>query len=827
MPRQSSDDDRPMGLKFTRNNFFSFSKGEVKRTPSSAKRYEEKESSNRDSDASFTQLSPIASPTIPTRSPFRIRDSQASAQNMSQSNNSQYNMHQNNNHHYNNNAQNTSSSSSNYNNSNYSNNNYNKNNSNSNNKNIITSSSHVKEPSTYSISSDSSSVSTDDDLTHELESIWKLKSSKATSSQEIQKKAFSSDDMLMQLLVSHAVVDSRDFKVLSFEEFEELKQNYARLKNQVQVSTSKLQLDKKIQETSHTLTQLSSPTHHYRESVLILRDEALEADKQVASLSERLNQLKEEEAQAQYKILQHTAGVLALGLHKLEKQKNNSQGGHQHHYVVKQEEETGHVDQEQVDRLKSELQQMTHSLNALLKRHNLDEQESSAELVLDRIEDRLDAYKADTKQLEKKVEAAEERIRLESMAGKKMEIQLKAIQDKRDAAEQRIHDLQSEIELLKEEATAKSNSNNKFDMDLESLQADMNNLNFEDDSNNNQKITDLESELEATVDHLHRVQAELKSGQTELGTLKIMISDLEVASSKAQSQATVYQNREKALKVEMEQYRDEVFGLRAEKEKWEKTMKRQTYMQMMDNSGPSLTEKFEQQLEEQEQEYRAQLKEQAAFLDKTSRQCESLQQEHDKLTATCQDLEDLIRDKTRALDARDVQITRLEQEMKQQQQQRPSTVDGATARNMKELQDAFSVKEAQWIEQSAAMEANFEGIMREFDRLTGTAMEFETDKMNYERRIEALSSQVKTLETDLNEEKVKNLGFQGDTPTTASLRREFRKMINDIKADHERVLEREADEKKKLEKQLKDLKHEKEMSRYERVNIGVQTLFIA
>jgi hypothetical protein len=82
----------------------------------------------------------------------------------------------------------------------------------------------AKEPSTYSISSDSSSVSTDDDLTHELESIWKLKSSKVTLSQEIQKKSFSSDDMLMQLLVSHAVVDSRDFKVLSFEEFEALKQ---------------------------------------------------------------------------------------------------------------------------------------------------------------------------------------------------------------------------------------------------------------------------------------------------------------------------------------------------------------------------------------------------------------------------------------------------------------------------------------------------------------------------------------------------------------------------------------------------------------------------
>jgi DNA repair exonuclease SbcCD ATPase subunit len=562
---------------------------------------------------------------------------------------------------------------------------------------------------------------------------------------------------------------------------------------------------------------------------LILRDEALEADKKVALLSEKLNQLKEQEAQVQYQILQHTAGVLALGLHKLEKQKSTQGAGAGGHYVAnKESQHTGQVDHEHVDRLQSEIQQMTHSLNALLKRHDQDELNTmpTAELVLDRIEQRLNAYKADTKQLENKVEAAEERIRLENMAGKKMEIQLKAIQDKRDVAQQKIHDLESEIEKLHEAAAQKTSNNTNFDFNLESLQADMNNLNFEDDSN--QKMTDLESELDTTVQHLHRVQAELKGGQAELGTLKIMISDLEVASSKAQSQATVYQNREKALKSEMEQYRDEVFGLRSEKEKWEKTMKRQTFMQMMDNNGPSMTEKYEQQLEEQEQEYRAQLKEQAAFLDKTSRQCESLQQEHDKLATTCKDLEDLIRDKTRALDARDVQITRLEQEKKQEmkQEMKHSPVDGATARSMKELQDAFSTKEAQWIEQSAAMEANFEGIMREFDRLTGTAMEFETDKMNYERRIESLTGQVKTLETNLNEEKVKNLGFQGDTPTTASLRREFRKMINDLKADHERVLEREADEKKKLEKQLKDLKHEKDMSRYERVNIGVQTLFM-
>ena len=150
--------------------------------------------------------------------------------------------------------------------------------------------------------------------------------------------------------------------------------------------------------------------------------------------------------------------------------------------------------------------------------------------------------------------------------------------------------------------------------------------------------------------------------------------------------------------------------------------------------------------------------------------------------------------------------------------------------SMGQIQSEFALREAAWIEQSAAMEANFEGILKEFDRLTGTAMEFENDKANYERRIEMLTQEVKHLEASLQEEKTKNLGFDKvtDTPTTASLRKEFRKMINDMQLEHQRALEKEAEEKKQLEKQLKDLKHEREMARYERINKGVQTpLFIS
>lgn len=99
MQSKSSDDDRPMGLKFTRTNFFSFPKKDnqspLKTVPPSQherttpppmmnlkKDYDDHRSSNSSgaSQASFPSP-PVLSPTLPARSPFRIRDSQASAMN--------------------------------------------------------------------------------------------------------------------------------------------------------------------------------------------------------------------------------------------------------------------------------------------------------------------------------------------------------------------------------------------------------------------------------------------------------------------------------------------------------------------------------------------------------------------------------------------------------------------------------------------------------------------------------------------------------------------------------------------------------------------------
>ncbi|KAG1442788.1 hypothetical protein G6F56_010924 [Rhizopus delemar] len=69
MPRQTVDDDnRPMGLKLARTNFYNYPKKEpIKQSPN-----EDKHSRSS------------LSPTLPIRSPFRIRDSQASARKSAQ-----------------------------------------------------------------------------------------------------------------------------------------------------------------------------------------------------------------------------------------------------------------------------------------------------------------------------------------------------------------------------------------------------------------------------------------------------------------------------------------------------------------------------------------------------------------------------------------------------------------------------------------------------------------------------------------------------------------------------------------------------------------------
>ncbi|KAI9491212.1 hypothetical protein BDB00DRAFT_834342, partial [Zychaea mexicana] len=312
--------------------------------------------------------------------------------------------------------------------------------------------------------------------------------------------------------------------------------------------------------------------------------------------------------------------------------------------------------------------------------------------------------------------------------------------------------------------------------------------------------------------------------QDQVAGLQASLAEMEVRCTRAESEAAASASREIAADARLEQYQAEASALRAEKQRWERALKRESVLQMMEGGSDSFKAKYEQQLEEMRQEYEAELQEQRALLAKTTRAQQHVEADRDKMSSVCKDLEDLIRDKSRTIDARDIRINQIEDELKQLRQQGRSMLNNE---ELSKAQKAFTEREEAWLAQSASMETNFEGIMKEFERLTMSAMEFETDRMKYEQRIEQHSRDIERLEAELTEEKINKLGYDAkEGPTTASLRKEFRQLVNDMKSKQQKMLDRELEERKRLEGRLKDMKHELESKRYERVNQSVQTYFV-
>ncbi|ORY95960.1 hypothetical protein BCR43DRAFT_317925 [Syncephalastrum racemosum] len=521
------------------------------------------------------------------------------------------------------------------------------------------------------------------------------------------------------------------------------------------------------------------------------------------------------EATLRRQLLEHNACVLQQGIRGYEKRNTGKNLGYS------KQQSSQHLDAQS----QFALQQLLGSLNKLAQRYGLlrgdsdDRLNSYAEAgkhsapaahassLLTGIEEQFEQYKQHIRDLERESKSNDEKQRLESISRKKYELQLRAMQEKKEAAEARCKELESSPGR-----NFARTANGSLSMGP---------------SMSKQEEDDLRRQLSDSQDNARQARDELERANEEASKLRSFVADLEVKLSKAESRAATAESKLETLENEMKQYRDEAAELRAEKQRYERVLKRESVMQMVEGGSETIRVKYEQQLEEQREEYEAQLHEQTALLNKTTHAKQQLESDRQKLEAICKDLEDLIRDKARIVDARDVRINELEAELQQARKAKGDIVD--RSKILHEAQIAFSKREDAWLAQSESMEVNFEGILKEFDRLTGTAMEFETDRMRYEKRIEELSRQVQEMEASLTEHRINKLGHnsEGEPPTTASLRREFRKLVNDIKSDHQQIMEREMKERKELENRLKDLKHEREMTRYERVNKGIQTYFMA
>ncbi|KAI0751125.1 Up-regulated during septation-domain-containing protein [Daedaleopsis nitida] len=124
------------------------------------------------------------------------------------------------------------------------------------------------------------------------------------------------DDLLMSLLASEAIVDSRGFDILSAEEVEDLKKEYQVLSSRLVALKKKLTLETKIRDAASSLSKANST---YK-SVSKQTSEQLEnANRKVDLAQKELWRISEKAGEINRKLLEHRAGVLSYSVRSMEK----------------------------------------------------------------------------------------------------------------------------------------------------------------------------------------------------------------------------------------------------------------------------------------------------------------------------------------------------------------------------------------------------------------------------------------------------------------------------------------------------------------------------
>ncbi|KAF9574456.1 hypothetical protein EC968_006440 [Mortierella alpina] len=124
-------------------------------------------------------------------------------------------------------------------------------------------------------------------------------------------------DITMQILISQAAVDAKGFEVLIPQTVESIKRHHATLSSRIAALTARLSLESKIREAAQSLLTLHADNKKLARQA---SDHLEAANRKVDQVATELWKLTQLAADLQRTLLQHTSGVLALGVVRLEDQ---------------------------------------------------------------------------------------------------------------------------------------------------------------------------------------------------------------------------------------------------------------------------------------------------------------------------------------------------------------------------------------------------------------------------------------------------------------------------------------------------------------------------
>ncbi|KAJ3915355.1 Up-regulated during septation-domain-containing protein [Lentinula edodes] len=128
------------------------------------------------------------------------------------------------------------------------------------------------------------------------------------------------DDLLLSLLASEAIVESRDFTILSSEEIDDLKKEDIRLSSRPSSLEKKLETERKIRDASTTLSTLSVPRNKVSKSTP--SNEQLEtATKRFDETQNEVWRVSQAKSDVSRRLVEHRAKVLSASVRRIEEDK--------------------------------------------------------------------------------------------------------------------------------------------------------------------------------------------------------------------------------------------------------------------------------------------------------------------------------------------------------------------------------------------------------------------------------------------------------------------------------------------------------------------------
>ncbi|KAJ8487534.1 hypothetical protein ONZ51_g4097 [Trametes cubensis] len=124
------------------------------------------------------------------------------------------------------------------------------------------------------------------------------------------------DDLLLSLLASEAIVDSRGCEVLSAEEVEELKKEQQVLSSRLVALNKKLTLETKIRDAALSLSRANAS---YKNVSKQTSEQLENANRKVETAQKELWRVSERASEISRRLLEHRAGVLSYSLRSMEK----------------------------------------------------------------------------------------------------------------------------------------------------------------------------------------------------------------------------------------------------------------------------------------------------------------------------------------------------------------------------------------------------------------------------------------------------------------------------------------------------------------------------